>query len=57
VQQFIGIGMVKGLQSVLPDVSIALIGCVSFFGGNVVEGLASTDVMLYIGEYMLCHVY
>lgn len=53
LQPVIGIGTVKFLQKYLSDVSIGILGSVSYICGNVVEGIARTDAVIYIGKAML----
>lgn len=50
VQQAVAMGLVKVLQVAMSDVSIAILGCASFILGNVVEGLARSDAMLFTGN-------
>ncbi|KAL4237675.1 hypothetical protein ACF0H5_002389 [Mactra antiquata] len=48
VQQAVGMSMIRVLQMFLSDETIGMIGCVSFAGGMLTEGLAKTETMLYI---------
>lgn len=50
LQYLIGIGLIKLLQKVMSDESIAMFGCVTYAANYVIEGLANNDAMMYIGE-------
>ena len=49
-QQVVGMGLVKPFQFLFSDEVIALFGCVSFMAGFVLEGLAKSNVMIYLGK-------
>lgn len=50
LQNMIGMGLVKGMQMIMSDEYIAMLGCVSYAANYVIEGLAQNDAMMYIGE-------
>ena len=50
-QGVLGMSIVKPLQKLLTDESIALIGIISLIGGTVLEGLAWNDAALYACKY------
>ena len=47
----VGVIVVKPLQRVFSDESIAVLGCVSAIASYTIEGLAQNSAMLYIGKY------
>ncbi|KAH3845070.1 proton-coupled folate transporter-like [Dreissena polymorpha] len=49
LQNAVGMGLIKCMQAVMTDESIAMIGCVTFAANFVAEGLAKTDLVMYIG--------
>ena len=50
-QQILGMALVKPLQYIFSDESIAMLGCVSLIAGFTMEGLAQTDGVLYGGNF------
>ena len=54
-QQVLGMALVKPLQHVFSDETIAIIGGFSLIAGFTLEGLAKTDVLLYIGKILCCN--
>lgn len=48
LQQIFGMGVIKLLQKVMSDEAIAMLGCVSFGASFVIEGLAQSDLLMYI---------
>lgn len=50
LQQIFGMGLIKLLQQGMSDESMAMLGCVSFGASFVLEGLAQTDTVMYIGK-------
>jgi PCFT/HCP family folate transporter-like MFS transporter 1/3 len=53
LQQAVGIGLLKLLQRLISDETIAMVGCVSSSAGLVLQGLANSDAALYIGEIIV----
>ena len=51
LQNIIGMGLLKLMQTKMSDESIAMLGCVSFAGNFVIEGIAQNDLFMYIGMY------
>ena len=51
-QIFIGLGSVKLLQICLSNEIIAIVSTVFCFASYVVEGLASSEIVIYMGKYM-----
>ncbi|KAH3717131.1 hypothetical protein DPMN_059910 [Dreissena polymorpha] len=47
MQQICGMGLIKVFQKFMTDESIAIMGCISFTIGYVIEGLASSDALIY----------
>ena len=52
-QIFIGLGSVKLLQLWLSNGAIAIVSTVFCFASYVVEGLASSEIVIYMGKYFL----
>ena len=52
LQQIFGMGVIKLLQKAMSDEAIAMLGCVSFGASFVLEGLAQTDILMYIGRLL-----
>lgn len=50
LQQTLGMVCVAILKRFLQDESIAIVGCVSMAASFVIEGLAKTDTVIYIGK-------
>lgn len=48
LQQIFGMGVIKLLQKAMSDEAIAMLGCVSFGASLVLEGLAQSDILMYI---------
>lgn len=48
VQQIIGMGMIKLLQNIMSDEAIAMFGSLSYGAGYLIEGLAKTDIIMYM---------
>jgi len=46
-------GLIKVFQKLMSDESIAILGCVSYAVANVIEGLAKSDIEIYIGVYAI----
>ena len=53
MQQVCGMGLIKVFQKLMSDESIAILGCVSYAVANVIEGLAKSDIEIYIGLYAI----
>ncbi|XP_052280314.1 proton-coupled folate transporter-like isoform X2 [Dreissena polymorpha] len=49
LQNVVGMGLIKLMQAVMADESIAMIGCVTYAANYAIEGLAQNDLYLYIG--------
>ena len=52
IQQVIGIVLVAVLLMFTSDEVIALIGCISYGASFVLEALATSELMLYIGKLL-----
>lgn len=50
LQQMIGMGMIRPMQIIMTDETIAILGCGSYAAAYILEGVATTDTFMYIGK-------
>ncbi|KAK7105147.1 hypothetical protein V1264_019747 [Littorina saxatilis] len=50
VQELAGLGLIKVLQNVVVTPGLVIIGCLSVITGDVITGLATSTLMLYLSD-------